>query len=75
MRAERGGRRARRNGRDQRLRLAAVFATGESRQAARISDHAAFVLLGRLEEVGESGKISEAPKTKRTEDYITGELG
>lgn len=52
-------------------RLAVVVATRDPRQAARVSDHAAFFFLGRLEELGETGKIFEAPATKRTENYIT----
>ena len=44
-------------------------------QAVRISDYTAFFLLGDLIEYGETQKIFEQPKDKRTEDYITGRFG
>jgi phosphate transport system ATP-binding protein len=44
-------------------------------QAARISDHTAFFLLGELIEMGQTQGIFTAPKDKRTEDYITGRFG
>lgn len=44
-------------------------------QAARIADMAAFMLDGRLIEVGEGATLFVQPKDKRTEDYVTGRFG
>jgi phosphate transport system ATP-binding protein len=44
-------------------------------QAARISDHTAYFLLGELIEFGETKQIFENPQEKSTEDYITGRFG
>lgn len=49
--------------------------THNMQQAVRISDYTAFFLLGDLIEYGETQKIFEQPKDKRTEDYITGRFG
>lgn len=52
-----------------------VIVTHNMQQAARISDHTAFFLLGDLVEMGKTQEIFTAPKDKRTEDYITGRFG
>jgi phosphate transport system ATP-binding protein len=52
-----------------------VIVTHNMQQAARISDCTAFFLLGEMIEVGETKRIFEAPKMKRTEDYVTGRFG
>jgi len=52
-----------------------VIVTHNMQQAARISDHTAFFLLGELIEMGKTQDIFTAPKDKRTEDYITGRFG
>ncbi len=52
-----------------------VMVTHNMQQAVRISDYTAFFLLGDLVEFGETQKIFEQPKDKRTEDYITGRFG
>ena len=52
-----------------------VMVTHNMQQAVRISDYTAFFLLGDLIEYGETQKIFEQPKDKRTEDYITGRFG
>jgi phosphate transport system ATP-binding protein len=52
-----------------------VIVTHNMQQAARISDHTAFFLLGKLIEFNETGKIFTAPDDERTEDYITGRFG
>ncbi len=44
-------------------------------QAARVSDYAAFFLLGELIEFDETEMMFETPTDKRTEDYITGRFG
>lgn len=52
-----------------------IIVTHNMQQAARISDHTAFFLLGELVEYGETGQIFSMPENKRTEDYITGRFG
>jgi len=52
-----------------------VIVTHNMQQAARISDHTAFFLLGELVEYGETEKLFSQPQDKRTEDYITGRFG
>ena len=44
-------------------------------QAARISDHTGFLLMGELVEFGETKTIFTVPTDRRTEDYITGRFG
>lgn len=44
-------------------------------QAARIADRAAFILDGRIVEVGIGGELFLNPQDERTEDYITGRFG
>ena len=44
-------------------------------QAARISDKTGFFLLGELVEFGGTDEVFDAPRDKRTEDYITGRFG
>jgi phosphate transport system ATP-binding protein len=44
-------------------------------QAARVSDNTAFMYLGILVEYGRTATIFEAPKSQRTEDYVTGRFG
>ena len=52
-----------------------VIVTHNMQQAARISDHTAFFLLGELVECGPTSEIFSTPKDKRTEDYISGRFG
>ncbi|WP_445475676.1 phosphate ABC transporter ATP-binding protein PstB [Methanococcoides methylutens] len=52
-----------------------VIVTHNMQQAARISDHTAFFLLGELIEFGKTKNIFENPQVKSTEDYITGRFG
>ena len=44
-------------------------------QAARIADRAAFMLDGRIIEVGIAAELFLTPQDERTEDYITGRFG
>jgi phosphate transport system ATP-binding protein len=44
-------------------------------QAARISDMAAFFLMGELIEYRAAGEIFARPRDQRTEDYVTGRFG
>ncbi|MCI1959093.1 MAG: phosphate ABC transporter ATP-binding protein PstB [Clostridia bacterium] len=52
-----------------------IMVTHNMQQAARISDKAAFFLLGEVIEYDETEKMFSMPKDKRTEDYITGRFG
>ena len=52
-----------------------VIVTHNMQQAARISDHCAFFLLGELVEFGPTQTLFTHPADKRTEDYITGRFG
>jgi len=52
-----------------------VIVTHNMQQAARVSQDAAFMLLGELIEFGPTRKIFAAPEDKRTIDYVTGRYG
>ncbi len=52
-----------------------VIVTHNMQQAARVSDHTAFFLYGKLIESGETNQIFKKPKDKSTEDYIIGRFG
>lgn len=52
-----------------------VIVTHNMQQAARISHHTAFMLMGDLVEYGKTGDIFTNPQDKRTEQYITGRYG
>ncbi len=52
-----------------------IIVTHNMQQAVRISDNTAFFLLGDLIEYGNTEKMFEQPKDKRTESYITGRFG
>ncbi len=52
-----------------------VIVTHNMQQAARISDHTGFFLMGELVEFDQTSKIFTNPKDERTEDYITGRFG
>jgi len=52
-----------------------VIVTHSMQQARRVSDNTAFFYLGDLVEFGPTQQIFEAPKEKRTEDYILGRFG
>jgi len=52
-----------------------VIVTHNMQQAARVSDHTAFFLLGEMIEFNDTQKIFEVPQDRRTEDYITGRFG
>ena len=52
-----------------------IMVTHNMQQAVRISDRAAFFLLGELVEYGDTEKLFANPRDKRTEDYITGRFG
>jgi phosphate transport system ATP-binding protein len=52
-----------------------VIVTHNMQQAARVSDHTAFFMMGRLVEYDRTDKIFTNPGEKITEDYITGRFG
>lgn len=52
-----------------------IIVTHNMQQAARISDHLGFFLLGRLVEYGLTEKVMTNPEQKETEDYLTGRFG
>lgn len=52
-----------------------VIVTHNMQQAARVSDHTAFFLYGKLIEFGETDQIFKKPGEKSTEDYIVGRFG
>ncbi len=52
-----------------------IIVTHNMQQAARVSDHTAFMMLGELIEFDRTDKIFTNPANKLTEDYITGRFG
>ena len=56
-------------------RYTIAIVTHNMQQAARVSDNTAFMYLGKLVEYGKTSTIFEAPKSQRTEDYVTGRFG
>jgi phosphate transport system ATP-binding protein len=52
-----------------------LIVTHNMQQAARVSDHTAFMYLGDLIEFDETKVLFTKPKKKQTEDYITGRYG
>ena len=52
-----------------------VIVTHNMQQAARISDHTAFFMLGELIEYNITSLMFTKPSKKITEDYITGRFG
>ncbi len=56
-------------------RYTIVVVTHNMQQAARISDHTAFMLQGELVEYGGTRALFTSPRHRLTEDYITGRFG
>ena len=52
-----------------------AIVTHNMQQAARVSEHTAFMYLGELVEFDETPKIFTSPRDQRTQDYITGRFG
>ena len=52
-----------------------AIVTHNMQQAARVSEHTAFMYLGELVKFDETSKIFTAPSDSRTQDYITGRFG
>jgi phosphate transport system ATP-binding protein len=57
------------------LNYSIIIVTHNMQQAARISDHLGFFLLGRLVEYGPTETVMTNPAEKETEDYLTGRFG
>ena len=55
--------------------LTIVIVTHNLQQAARISDHTGFMLLGRLVEFRPSSEAFVRPETEAMRDYVTGRYG
>jgi phosphate transport system ATP-binding protein len=56
-------------------RVTIVIVTHNMQQAARVADRTAFMLDGRLVEVGATQEIFTNPTDSRTEEYVTGKFG
>ena len=56
-------------------RYTIVIVPHNVQQAGRISDRVAFLLTGKLIEVGGNEEVFSNPKDQRTNDYITGRFG
>jgi phosphate transport system ATP-binding protein len=56
-------------------RVTIVIVTHNMQQAARVADRTAFMLDGRLVEVGPTDEIFTTPNDPRTEEYVTGKFG
>jgi phosphate transport system ATP-binding protein len=52
-----------------------IIVTHNMQQAARVSDYAGFMYLGKLVEFGQTSQIFEHPHETLTENYITGRFG
>ena len=52
-----------------------VLVTNNTKQAARVSDRTAFLLMGELVEVDRTEKIFTDPSQPKTEGYVTGRFG
>jgi phosphate transport system ATP-binding protein len=52
-----------------------LIVTHNMQQAARVSDHTAFLYMGEVIEFNDTKKLFTMPDKKQTEDYITGRFG
>ena len=52
-----------------------IIVTHNLQQAARVSEHTAFFLMGRLVEFSPTAEMFANPRKKETEDYVTGRFG
>lgn len=52
-----------------------IIVTHNMQQAARVSDHTAFFMMGKLIEYNKTSTVFTNPEKKITEDYITGRFG
>ena len=56
-------------------RYTIAIVTHNMQQAARVSEHTAFMYLGELIEFGPTKRLFTTPDKKQTQDYITGRFG
>ena len=56
-------------------RVTIVIVTHNMQQAARVADRTAFMLGGKMIEVGATQEIFTNPHDSRTEEYVTGKFG
>jgi phosphate transport system ATP-binding protein len=56
-------------------RYTIAIVTHNLQQAARLSDYAAFLFMGKLVEFDVAWKIFESPAHEQTSDYIEGRFG
>jgi phosphate transport system ATP-binding protein len=56
-------------------RMAVILVTNNVKQASRVADKTAFLLMGELVECGPTQELFTNPRDKRTEEYITGRFG
>ena len=56
-------------------RYTIIIVTHNMQQAARVSDHTAFFMMGKLIEYNKTNIMFTNPEKKITEDYITGRFG
>jgi phosphate transport system ATP-binding protein len=56
-------------------RVTIVIVTHNMQQAARVADRTAFMLDGKLVEIGKTQEIFTTPSDPRTEEYVTGKFG
>ena len=61
--------------RELRRKYTVVIVTHNMQQAKRVSDDAAFFLMGEMVEFDTTYRLFSEPRDKRTEDYITGKFG
>jgi phosphate transport system ATP-binding protein len=52
-----------------------ILVTNNTKQAARVGDRTAFLLMGELVEIDFTDKIFTAPSKQKTEEYVTGKFG
>ena len=52
-----------------------IMVTHNLQQAARVSDQTAFFWMGKLVEFSRTTEVFTNPKSKHTEDYVTGRFG
>jgi len=52
-----------------------ILVTNNTKQAARVGDRTAFLLMGEMVEVDETLRIFTNPSDRRTEEYVTGKFG
>jgi phosphate transport system ATP-binding protein len=52
-----------------------VLVTNNTKQAARVGDRTAFLLMAELVEIKKTATLFTNPSDRRTEDYVTGKFG